>query len=281
LNFNNGNAANVITSMSNHVNPIAMKQRILLLFVLVTALGSCTTMYKSGQTPDDVYFSPTREVPAYVETDNRREDRYMGEDEFLDDRYLRMKAMNRNRWSAFDDDFMYWNDYRWNNQVYFNTLRPYSFNNFGFGYNPMMGFGNGFHSGFYNPFYPGFYGNPVIVVARPVNPRAYVPRNGNLGTYRPTTSSFSTDPKTGNRMYNLSGSRTISNRSSGGSYYTNPSNRSSRTYSNGNESRTYSAPSRSFDNSNSSGSSRSSGGSSSGSSSGGSAPVRSFPRGGN
>lgn len=268
-----------------------MKQRILLLFVLVTVLGSCTSMYKSGQTPDDVYFSPVKEAPAYVETENSREDRY--NEDYLDERYLRMKSMNRNRWSAFDNDFMYWNDYRWNNQVYFNSFRPYSFNNFGFGYNPMMGYGynpmmgygNGFHSGFYNPFLPGFYGTPVVVVARPVNPKAYAPRNGNLGTYTPGTSSYSTDPKTGNRTYNLSGSRTVSN-SSGGSYYT-PSNRTSRTYSNGNESRTYSAPSRSFDNSNGSNSTRSSSnsssssGSSSSGSSGGSAPVRSFPRGGN
>jgi uncharacterized membrane protein YgcG len=268
-----------------------MKQRILLLFVLVTVLGSCTTMYRSGQTPDDVYFSPGRDVPAYVDADNRREDRYVGEDEFLDDRYLRMKSMNRNRWSAFDDDFMYWNDFRWNNQAYFNTLRPWGFNNFGFGMNPMMGFGmnpmmgfgNGFHSGFYNPFFPGFYGAPVVVVARPVNPRAYVPRSGNLGTYRPNYSTFSTDPKTGNRTYNLSGARSTINNRLGGSYYTNPSNRSSRTYTNSNESRSYDAPSRSFDNSNSGGmrSGGSSSGGNSGGSSGGSAPVRSFPRGGN
>ncbi len=259
-----------------------MKQRILLLCVLVTALGSCTTMYKSGQTPDDVYFSPSREVPAYVETDNRREDRYSQQDEYLDDRYLRMKSMNRSRWSAFDDDFMYWNDYRWNNQTYFNSFRPGFSNSFGLGYAPYMGYGSGMYSGFFSPFYPGFYGSPVIIVAKPVNSRAYVPRNGNLGTYRPATSSYNTDPKTGARTYNLSGSRNYSNSSSGGSYYTSPSNRSSRTYSN--ESRTYSAPSRSFDNSTNSGSNStrsSSGSSSSGSSSGGSAPVRSFPRGGN
>jgi len=294
--FNIRNAANVVTSSSNYVNPIAMKQRILLLFVLVTALGSCTTMYKSGQTPDDVYFSPGREVPAYVEMNDRRDTRYNYEEEYLDDRYLRMKAMNRNRWSAFDDDFMYWNDYRWNNQAYFNTLRPWGFNNFGFGMNPMMGFGmnpmfgfgmnpmmgfgNGFHSGFYNPFNPGFYGAPVIVVSRPTNPRAFAPRNGNLGTYRISNNAYVTDPKTGNRTYNLSGYRTITDRS-GGTYYTNPSNRSSRTYTNGNESRSYNAPSRSFDNSNGGGS-RSSGGSGfGGGGSGGSAPIRSFPRGGN
>lgn len=276
-------------------------RRFLLLSVLILSLGSCGTMYKSGQTPDDVYFSPGRELPAYVESQTDRREESL-EDEYLSDRYLRMKAINRNRWSAFDDDFMYWNNPAWNNQVYFNSFRnPWAFNNPWAWNNPWMfnnpwgwnggigmGMGMGWNNwnmgfgwnnwGWGNPMHPGFWGSPVIVT-RPVNPRAYTPRggSGSLGTYMPRTF---VDPKTGARTYNLGSSPREFRSRTGGSYYTAPSYRSPRSYS-GSDGERYSAPSRSFD--------RGSGGTfnsaprSSGSSGGssGTAPVRSFPRGGN
>ena len=37
-----------------------MKTKILLLSITAAALGSCTTAYKSSQTPDDVYYSPVK-----------------------------------------------------------------------------------------------------------------------------------------------------------------------------------------------------------------------------
>jgi len=243
-------------------------------------------MYKSGQTPDDVYFSPARETSGYVAVDERSDDEYVG------DRYLRMKSSNRTRWSRFDDDFMYWNDPRWNNQFYFNSFySPYS------RYNPWlsMGWGTGFHpgyypysgvgfgvnywNGFYNPFFPGYYGAPVVIVTKPVTPRAYAPRSGNLSSYNLNRNSFMTDPKTGNRVYNMSTyRRTNSANRSGGNYYS-PSQRNTRLGSFG-ESRS-SSPSRSFNNvGNNNRNSSSGSGRSSGSSSGGSAPVRTFKRGG-
>jgi uncharacterized membrane protein YgcG len=261
-----------------------MRQRILLPFVLVTLLGSCTSAYKSGQTPDDVYYSPGREVPAYVETENNNDSRRYEEENFSD-HYLRMKSANRNRWSAFDEDFMYWNNSAWNNPYYYNTMRPV----YPYGGGSMWSVNLGFYSGFnpyysswYNPFcHPGYYGTPVVVVT---NPKAYAPRGaGSISSYSPR--SYSTDPKTGARTYNISGTRTFSNRTGGGTYYTPASGGSTRSY--GTDS--YSNPSRSFNNSSNSGGSRSSGGSSSGGSrssggssggGGGSAPVRSFPRGG-
>jgi uncharacterized membrane protein YgcG len=259
-----------------------MKQRILLAFVVVTLLGSCTSAYKSGQTPDDVYYSPGREVPAYVETENNRDSRRYEEDNFSD-HYLRMKSANRNRWSAFDEDFMYWNNSAWNNPYYYNTMRPVYPYYGGSMWSLNLGFYSGFnpyYSSWYNPFcHPGFYGTPVVVVT---NPKAYAPRSsGNMNAYNPR--SYSTDPKTGVRTYNISGTRTFTNRSGSGTYYTPASGRSTRSY--GTDS--YNSPSRSFNNSSNSGGTRSSGSSNSGgsrssggSSGGGSAPVRSFPRGG-
>ena len=48
-----------------------MKPQILLLAFLVAALSSCTSMYKTGQTPDDVYFSPTRPQDEYAQVEKR------------------------------------------------------------------------------------------------------------------------------------------------------------------------------------------------------------------
>ena len=264
-----------------------MRHRILLLFAVAAVFGSCTTMYKSGQTPDDVYYSPGREIPPVVQTNENTEStqRYNGNEEYSD-YYLRMKAYNRNRWSAFDNDYMYWNDWRWNNQMYFNTYNP--------GFNYGVGFGTGWNSGlswamgwnygmpyhgygWCSPFTPGYYGTPIIVVNPKVyNPKAYAPRNGNLGSYNTAINNYSIDPKTGSRTYNIS----------------TPNRAPIRSFSSGSRSR--GLMSDIFNgSSNSSGSPRGSSGSSSsparssgtsggfhGGGGGGGAPVRSFPRGG-
>ncbi|OYW20132.1 MAG: hypothetical protein B7Z54_02000, partial [Sphingobacteriales bacterium 12-47-4] len=61
-----------------------MKRQILLASLTALVLGSCTTAYKTGQTPDDVYYSPQREVDDYVRVDNRRDGRYQYDDEYYD-----------------------------------------------------------------------------------------------------------------------------------------------------------------------------------------------------
>jgi len=277
-----------------------MRHRILLLVVASAAFGSCTTMYKSGQTPDDVYYSPGREVPAYVETkSNPEESAKQAQNEDYSDSYLRMKTYDRARWSAFDNDYMYWNDWRWNNQMYYNSFRPYSPYTgygvgYGTGYNSGWSFGMSYnwgmpYYGYYSPFCPGYYGAPVIIVnPKPYNPKAYAPRGGNLNTYNTTRSANAfTDPHTGVKTYNISTPstapmRTFSgssgNSRSSGYYNTDNSTSRPRLFQSGSSS----TPTRSLDR-NSSPSSNSSGTRSSGSSggsSGGSAPVRSFPRGG-
>jgi hypothetical protein len=232
-----------------------MNARFLLLILSVATISSCSTVYKSGQTPDDVYYSPAKERPAYVTT-KEEEEKYNYDDEYanLDDRYIRMKRYNRGRWSAFDDDYLYWNDYRWNSQPYYNRWNSYT--NWGwsswYGSQPWL-----------NPFCPVYYGTPIVIVnPKPVyrNPVANGPRTFNLNTFTtPTTGS--TNSKYGTRSYK---------------YYNGNSN--NRTYS-PSDSRG-SSPARTFDRSNNSSSSGNSGSKSSGSSgsSGGSAPVRSFPK---
>ena len=71
-----------------------MNSKILLLALSVAALSSCTTAYKTGQTPDDVYYSPARPQDEYVRTEKQDDRRYLS-DEYYYDRYLRMKVSNR------------------------------------------------------------------------------------------------------------------------------------------------------------------------------------------
>ena len=85
-----------------------MKRQILLLAITAAALSSCTTAYKTGQTPDDVYFSPTRPQDEYVRVEEKEDDqKYRYDEEYYDDRYLRMKVQNRTQWSYLDDWYGY------------------------------------------------------------------------------------------------------------------------------------------------------------------------------
>ncbi len=285
-----------------------MNTRILLPVAVIAVLTSCSTAYKSGQTPDDVYFSPGKERAAYVSTNEDRDNR---NDNYSDvsSRYLRMKSYNRSRWSSFDDDYLYWNDSRWNNPYMFNSWYGNSMSyGYGYGYghmgyNSYYGYSNFYSNPWFwnNPFGSVYYGSPVIILnPKPVyrNPLANGPRTYNLNTYSvPGRKGYNPEYTGGRynpsysgsnapiRVFGNTGNNGGSGAGRGGRYInTNSGSSSGRSYNNsgtrGNDNRS-SSPVRTFDNNNSGSRSggSSSGGSSSGSS-GGSAPVRSFPRGG-
>jgi len=170
-----------------------MKSLILSLSV-VLLLASCTTAYKSGQTPDDVYYSPERPREEYVrmEKDNDRRYRndYRSEDYYAyeDDRFLRYKVRNRYRWSYLDD---YYRDpfaYRYGNYHYYD---PYFWN------------ARAYWNYYYNP-----YGNHIVIV----NPRNNVytrPRTYNLHVFdNPNRNSYNPKmPGNASRQYNNPGNR--------------------------------------------------------------------------
>ena len=89
-----------------------MKINFLLLAIITATIMSCSTSYKTGQTPDDVYYSPAR-----LQTDNvRREDENKNvQDNSVytspDDRYIRRRVHNR-RYRRYDD--VYNNPYGYN-----------------------------------------------------------------------------------------------------------------------------------------------------------------------
>jgi alkanesulfonate monooxygenase SsuD/methylene tetrahydromethanopterin reductase-like flavin-dependent oxidoreductase (luciferase family) len=109
-----------------------MKHTLLLTVLSIGFLASCSTAFKAGQTPDDVYYSPGREITSakQEEKDQRQKEEYQEYVSSQDDRYLRMKVANRNRWSSLDD-FDYWHDSRYDfcscncyNSLYLQYVEP-------------------------------------------------------------------------------------------------------------------------------------------------------------
>lgn len=222
-----------------------MNIKILLLAIAAGSIASCSTAYKSGQTPDDLYYSPARAVEEKVEKRDevRRETRY----DNYEDRSIVMRTRDR-RWRDLDDYYDY----------------NYAYDPYRYGYN---------HGYYYNPYY---YNRPVFLPGYIiVNPKNTTPRMTNLGSYNSSTLVVS-DSKSGeskwirtNKAYNNSNNsgsfiRRIITPTTSSPTYNN--NNNSRTYSSDNNTRTY--------NPSSSNNSSSSGSSSSGSSGSGTSVPR-------
>jgi hypothetical protein len=239
-----------------------MKHQILLLAITAAVLSSCTTAYKTGQTPDDVYYSPARPQDEYVRVDDD-EERYRYDDEYYDDRYLRMKVQNRSRWNYLDD---------W-----------YSYDRYGYRYNYYYG-------SYYNPYTSwNYYYNPyctnTVVVYNPKQNNTVTnvprPRNFNLNSYTNTTYNTVNNGVKMNSVKNGTKiTRSVYNNSNSGNGLSNTIKNIFNGGNGNSNNNSYSPPTRSYTPS-SSGSSGSSGGNS-GSSSGSSGGGASRPsRGGN
>ena len=122
-----------------------MKKFILSSLIAVNLLTGCSSVYQTGQTPDDLYYAAGA-TPSENFTRNREQpDEYQEYISTQDDNYLRMKVANRNRWGAIDN-FSYWNDMRYD--YGFNSFySPYAYN-----YNPFM---NSYGMGLYGSYYTG------------------------------------------------------------------------------------------------------------------------------
>lgn len=241
-----------------------MKLQILLLAFSAAALGSCTTSYKSGQTPDDVYYSPARPQDEYVRVEQNDDRQYRYDDEYYDDRYLRMKVHNRNRWIDLND-WYYYDRYSYSHNYYYGSYNnPYNSWNY-----------------YYNP-----YCHNNIVVVNPkgsVSQNTYVkPRNFALSGYTNNTynnsniiTATSKTPKAGisrpvfNNSNTTTNTRTQKKTSNGLSntirqIVTGSTNNDNNSGSNNAPTRTYNPSNSSSSNSSGNNSSGSSGSSSSG-----------------
>ena len=182
-----------------------MNAKLLFLAISAAAISSCSSVYKSGQTPDDVYYSPQR---TYQEDIRREEDyRDQARQQYNnEDRQIRL-GINNARWRGFDNEI---------------------------GYNPYQyGYNYGYY---YNPYYctqPVY--NPVVIVTS--NPKNSTPRTVNLGGYGNgyNNNNIKVDPKTGVasiipvRTYNSNNGSRLGNAlrqilSTGGGNYNNNNN---------------------------------------------------------
>jgi len=228
-----------------------MKSSILPLALFVIIFSNCTTAYKSGQTPDDVYFSPTRPEEEHVKKETREDQHATYED--YEDHYLRMKVRNRYRWNDLDDPYYYRKTYSYN---YYsccqcqNSWTPYAYWNY-----------------YYNPYYRNIGSNPKAIVYS-------APRKVNLATYNPQPAVSNTKTYTSPR--NATGSTNNTYTAPRNNTRSNEDGNSGNLLrdlfnSGGNKNNTSPGNSNTSSNNNSGSSS-----SSSNSSSGSSAPVRKF-----
>ena len=109
-----------------------MNLKILLASFSFMGLLSCSSAFKVTQTPDDVYYSPAREITSDDEVkkdENKYDDNNYGYQQW-DDRRLKMRCQSRyNKWNTFDD--YSWNtssysNYDWRFDIWTNTWYPVS-----------------------------------------------------------------------------------------------------------------------------------------------------------
>ncbi len=175
-----------------------MISNLILLIVIIITAASCSTAYKSGQTPDDLYYAKAKP------TINNKE-RYERRDVTTDEREIRMAVYDK-RWRDLDYSYDY--DYRYN---------PYSYGyNYGYYYNP-----------YYYP-YPVYSGavtfvNPKNTTIRTTNLSSYT---GNITTNSSTKSTSAVRGISIGRFNNINVTRgknnSYENRSSTDRTYTPP-----------------------------------------------------------
>ncbi len=254
-----------------------MNTRFLLLALSVAAFSSCSSVYKSGQTPDDVYYSPAKQMaPAgnnddeYVNvrqqkpgTNYQTYEQY--QDSYRDDRFLRMSVGNPyymnyyNGYGGFDWRYnSYYNGFNygftspWNNYFAWNSFyNPYSI-----GFGSYYGGGYGYSGGYYAGGYGGSgtkYTNYVTPISRP--------RVFNVNSYTTNKSARSYTPVNGSYYNNSNGNNNRYNNSNNNSYYNNSNNNNNRsTYTPSNNNNNSYTPTRSYTPSSGGGGSSSSGG---------------------
>ena len=178
----------------NHFKSLDMKSQIILLIFFAIVFSSCSTSYKTTQTPDDVYFSPAPPQDEYVSQrnndDRKYKDNYPDSYREYDNRFLRMKVQNRTRWSELDD---------W-----------YQYDHYAISYNPTYNLNTPWSA----QTYWNYYYNPYCHGSVIVNPKSTTynkPRTVNLNTFNNLLSSninsnpkSSGNPKTNPKIYSNS-----------------------------------------------------------------------------
>ena len=129
-----------------------MNLKILLFALSVAAISSCSTAYKTGQTPDDVYYSPARPIEERHKVEEKKDEVKTVQRGYRDRQII--MSIRDPRWRSFDDDY----------EAYYDPYR--------------YGYSCGYY---YNPYY---YPSPVYISGAVfTNPKNTTPRMTNLGSY--------------------------------------------------------------------------------------------------
>lgn len=190
-----------------------MQSKILLIALSVAAFSSCSTAYKSGQTPDDVYYSPPRSVESDYrnENDSRNQASYRPATD-----YEITMAIRDARWRNFNNDY----DYSYS-PYYYATCNAY---NYGYYYNPY--------------YYPWAIYTGKISGRQAINT---TPRMVNLNAYNGYNSRVALNKTNGLSSFsNSSSGYNNSNRSSSRNEASKTRYPNSNSSSRSNETRTYS-----------------------------------------
>lgn len=138
----------------------------LLLIILIASVSSCTTAYKTGQTPDDVYFSPAIPQNDYVSVNNDEKDGYYSSSDDETRRRINNRVMRE-----YDYDLDYGLNYPYSYN--FPLTYPYSYYSYPYSYS----------------YYPPIYVNPITGKS----PLIYTaPRKYNLSVYGNNTLKTNT-----------------------------------------------------------------------------------------
>lgn len=185
--------------------------KILIILSAVIFSSSCSSVYRSGQTPDDLYAANPKKEKVYVRQETRRDAPVEIDAE---DRISMMAARNA-RWRQLEYDYYYDYDlYNYRSRVGY------------YGYNQVYIPGNYHYSPYYTPY--SWYSQPIAF--SPV--KNTTPRKVHLGAYQPVAplpsynkGAVQTRTYTPARQYNEdnnSGSRTRSSSSESRSYTPEP-----------------------------------------------------------
>jgi hypothetical protein len=183
----------------------------LLVPAVVAALSSCSTAYRTGQTPDDVYYSPAPQENSYVtsatEQDKNSYSYRNQEDENIrrgieDPVYRNAITFSMGMgygynpyslypYNAFNNPFYGGSYYGYDPygfksmyDPYYNPIgyiNPYSYNSIGYGYSPYS-FG-------FSPYYSPYY-SPILFSAKTVNTNTGA-RRYNLNVYNNNSTNNS------------------------------------------------------------------------------------------
>ena len=202
-----------------------MKKNLVYLLFAVALLTSCSSAYKSSQTPDDVYYSPAKKIIVADQVDQ-----YESYTSSSDDDYLRMKVRDRERWSTIDD-YNYWYDSRYYANNYFSPYTSYLSLGLGFGSYPYYNSYNPYSyspwASWYSPYYTVvYYKNPTVY---------YKPQvRNNLTGYTNRNYNNSNMPlRNGNRSNTYNNSNISTNRTRTTNYQNqNNDSRPARTFNN-------------------------------------------------